>query len=346
MKAAILTKQNAPLVVDDVRHIPFALDYGQVLVKILSTTICGAQVNEITGAKGEDRFLPHLLGHEGCGEVVLCGLGVTRVQIGDRVVLHWRKGVGIEALPPRYAWGEYTVGAGPVATFGETAIVSENRLTPIGKDIPPSVASLMGCAITTGLGLINNEAHLKIGQSIAVAGVGGVGMNVIQGAAMVSANPIVAIDRITTKFGIARLLGATHTIDTSCQNMKVELCKLFGKVGVDVFVDCTGVPSIIDEGLSCVASGGKMILVAQPAIGFPVTFTNFRQNYCGKTILDSQGGMTNPNIDIPRYLALYREDKLQLDNLISHSFPISRINEAVELVKSGIALRVALEING
>ena len=169
MKVAILEKLNAPLVVDAV-ELPEKLDYGQVLVNVQCSTICGKQVGEVEGRYGEDKYLPHMLGHEGCGEVLEIGPAVTTVKKGDQVVMHWRKGAGINAAPPKYPWGDRVVGAGPVATFGTMSIVSENRLTPTGVKVQPWVASLMGCAVTTALGLINNEAKLKIGQSIAVAG--------------------------------------------------------------------------------------------------------------------------------------------------------------------------------
>src|SRR5262249_32148541 len=159
---------------------------GQVLVKIQQSGICGAQLGEIAGVKGPDKFLPHLLGHEGGGVVEDVGPGVSHVKKGDHVVLHWRKGVGIQAKPSNYRWMERVVNAGWVTTFSEYTVASENRVTPIPKDIPFDIASLMGCAVTTALGLINNDAQVKIGQSVAVLGCGGVGLNMVQGAALVS----------------------------------------------------------------------------------------------------------------------------------------------------------------
>ena len=190
-KAAILTELNKPLVIDEL-DIP-VLDVGQVLVKVHASGICGAQIGEISGAKGLDKWLPHLLGHEGGAEVLETGLGVTQVKPGDHVVMHWRKGQGIEAKPPRYKWGwmppNGSVGGGWVTTFNEMAVVSENRLTPIPKDISFDVAALMGCAVTTALGMVNNEAKIMIGESVAVAGAGGVGLNVIQAAFLAGAVP-------------------------------------------------------------------------------------------------------------------------------------------------------------
>lgn len=343
MKAAILEKVNSPLIVDDIQ-LPDKLECGQVLVRVECSTICGAQIGEITGAKGEDKYLPHLLGHEGGGVVSHIGPGVTHVKQGDKVVMHWRKGIGIEANPPKYKWRDGIVGGGWITTFNEYAVVSENRLTKIDNDVPSEIASLMGCAVTTALGLINNEAKLKIGQSIAVIGCGGVGLNIIQGASMVGGNPIIAIDRLPSKLVMASSFGATHVIDVKGGWGRI-LQTIVGRKGVDIMVDCTGDLSMISGGYGLIASGGKMILVGQPVQGNPLILPSMLQHYKGKTLMDSQGGLTNPTIDIPKYLRLYKQGKLSLDSLITDSFPLDQINEAVELVKSGTSGRVLLNIN-
>ena len=127
-----------------------------------------------------------------------------------------------------------------MTTFNTAAIISENRLTPIPHDIPFEIAALMGCAVTTALGLINNLAQLKIGQSLAVFGCGGVGLNVVQGAAMVAADPIIAIDIYDHKLALAREFGATHVINSTKCDVREEVRKLVGAAGVDVFVENTG----------------------------------------------------------------------------------------------------------
>src|SRR5215468_6260340 len=143
-KAAILARSRAPLVVDEIA-LPDELGVGQVLVKVFCTTICGAQLNEIEATKGPDKFLPHLLGHEGGGVVLKIGPGVQHIKEGDHVVLHWRKGQGIHCKPPKYSWDGRVVNSGWVTTFNEAALISENRLTPIPKSVPFDVAALMGC---------------------------------------------------------------------------------------------------------------------------------------------------------------------------------------------------------
>jgi Zn-dependent alcohol dehydrogenase len=336
MKAAILEKLNTPLIVDDISpDWDKGLGVGQVFVKVMYSGICGAQIGEIAGAKGEDRYLPHLMGHEGGGIVMDVGQGVTHVKSGDHVVLHWRKGAGIEAKPPTYKRGNGTVGGGWVTTFNEYAIISENRLTPIDKDIPLDVAALMGCAVTTALGLINNEAQLKIGLSIMVIGCGGVGLNIIQGAVLVGAGDIIAVDINPAKLDMAARFGATHIHCDIKNNLSP----------VDVVVDCTGIPECIELGYNQLSTGGKMVLVGQPRHDQKLTINAMRRHYCGQSLFDSQGGLTNPTIDIPRYLKLYKSGKLKLDELITHRYPLEQVNEALDMVRSGEAGRVVLEMN-
>src|SRR5262245_15763413 len=193
MKAAVLVELNKPLVMADL-DLPGPLSFGQVLVKIHYSGICGAQINEIEGAKGPDKFLPHLLGHEGSATVVAVGPGVKTVKPGDHVVMHWRPSAGLQAETPHYEWDGRKVNAGWVTTFNDEAIVSENRVTPIPADFDLRIAPLFGCAVTTAMGVVNRDAKVEVGQSVVVFGIGGVGVNIVQAAAMVSANPIVAID--------------------------------------------------------------------------------------------------------------------------------------------------------
>lgn len=359
-KVAFLEKLNHPLAIDYV-NLP-AIGVGQVLVKVFKSSICGAQIGEIEGAKGEDKFLPHLLGHEGGGIVKEIGLGVKNVKVDDHVVMHWRPGVGIQSSFPVYYILDKKIGGGLVTTFNEYSVVSENRLTKIDDSIPFDVAALMGCSITTGLGLINNEAQLKIGQSIVVLGCGNVGSSVIIGASMVSANPIIAVDIYQEKLDLAGKLGADHLIkfktnshtdpndnkhifDFDFDTLLEQILDLTGG-GADVVVECSGTSSMIDIGYCMTAPGGRMILVGQTDWYKDVLFHQFRRHYTGKIILDSQGGLTNPTKDIPRYCNLFREGKLNILPLITHRFfDLEHINEALTGVKTGKTGKVMLEIS-
>ena len=345
MKAAILHRLRAPLVVDNLQ-LPDKLDFGQVLVEVHASGVCGAQLREIDGARGEDPFLPHLLGHEGGGIVAKTGPGVTCVEKGDHVVMHWRTGNGIDAPFPKYRWGSRKgkwVGGGKVTTFNEYAVVSENRVTAIKKDVPFEIAALMGCSTTTAMGLINNEAVLKIGQSIAIAGCGGVGLSVIQAAQMVSAYPIIAIDITPEKLDMARDFGATHCL--GLMDLKERIYHIVGSRGVDVFVECVGSVDLIEKGYSVTAPGGKTILVGQPHHRENLIIKAVDSLYQGKTLIDSQGGRTNPTEDIPRYVNLFRHGHLKLEHLLTHSFPLDEVNEAVRIAREGKAGRCMLLMN-
>ena len=206
MKAAILVESKKPLLIENI-DLPTKLEFGQVLVKISYSGICGSQINEIDAAKEPDKYLPHLLGHEGSGIVEKIGEGVTTVKNGDHVVLHWRKSSGVESVPPKYLWNGKKLNAGKITTFNEKAIVSENRLTVIPSNFDMRLAPLFGCAVTSGFGIVNNDAKIKIGQSVLIFGVGGIGLNVAQASSMVSAYPIVGVDIHKHKIDMGKKFG-------------------------------------------------------------------------------------------------------------------------------------------
>src|SRR5207247_3792522 len=234
MRAAILTELDAPLVVADL-EMPDSLSFGQVLVKVHYSGICGAQINEIEGAKGSDKFLPHLLGHEGSATVLHGGPGVRSVKKGNRVVMHWRQGAGLQSETPTYRWNGTRVNAGWVTTFNDCAIVSENRVTAIPDDVDLRLAPLFGCAVTTAMGVVNRDAAVQIGQSVVVFGVGGVGVNIVQSAAMVSAHPVVAVDIVDSKLDWARKFGATHAFNSkTTADVAQSIRAVVGAAGADV----------------------------------------------------------------------------------------------------------------
>lgn len=336
MKAAVLVEQNSPLRIVDV-DIP-DLDFGQVLVKVEYSGICGKQLEEISGKRGPDPFLPHLLGHEGSGVVVETGPGVTKVQAGDHVVLHWMKGSGIDSLPPRFDWQGSQVSAGWVTTFSEYTIVSENRLTAIEKNIPMDIASLLGCAVTTGLGIVFNNAGLMPGQSIAVFGVGGVGLNVVQGAKLVNAYPIVAFDVYQNKLDQALEFGATHAVNVANQDALSVITELSDGKGFDAVVDTTGNNETRQTAYHVTSNLGKTIYAGVPNLDDRITIDSFPLHF-GRRIVGSHGGDTRPDTDIPRYLTLYKLGILKLAEQISHRVALRELNEAVGLVRNGEALR-------
>lgn len=333
MKAAILVEQSKPLVVDEV-ELPSTLEVGQVLVKVHFSGICGSQLGEIDGAKGKDKFLPHLLGHEASATVVEIGPGVKHVKQGDRVVLHWRKGLGIEGAPPVYRWRGEKLNAGWIATFNEYAIVAENRMTPIPIDSDLEVAALFGCAVTTGFGVVENNAKVRIGESVVVFGAGGVGLNIVQAAVLVGAYPVIAIDLFDNRLELAKEMGATHLINASIKDARVEIENIVGTQGLDVFIDNTGQPAIIEMGYTITKPQGRVTLVGVPRKGNNINVYSLPLHF-GKELAGSHGGEAIPNEDIPRYQKLFSAGRIKLRELLTEHHSLENINVAIENIRSG-----------
>lgn len=328
MKAAILTQLGDPLVVVAL-ELP-ALVVGQVLVRVKYAAICGAQLNEIDGAKGPDKYLPHLLGHEGVGTVEAVGPGVTTKNVGDRVILHWRPSEGIAARGSAYDWNGTAVNAGPMACFAEQCIVSENRLTLLPDGVDEKVAPLFGCALTTAYGVVTRDADIKPGQSVLVFGCGGVGLAIVQMAALVSAHPITVSDPVDAKMAQALERGATFVGPPFVNDY-------------DVVIDTTGRSDVIACAYKLTKPQGRTILVGVPKHDDPITIHSLPLHF-GKVLTGSEGGSSRPHEDIPRLAALVRAGKLNLDGLVTHEYPLERINDAIALVRSGEAGRVLLRM--
>ena len=337
----MLVELNQPLVVTEVK-LPEELSCGQVLVKVNYSGICGAQINEIEGAKGPDKFLPHLLGHEGSGIVLEAGPGVKTVKESDHVVLHWRPSDGIQSETPSYEWNGRKVNAGWVTTFNEYAVVSENRLTVIPENFDMTIAPLFGCAVTTAMGVVNNDAHVKIGQSVVIFGVGGAGLNIVQAANMASAHPIIGIDLRDHKLEMAQRFGATHCFNSNkTSDLNGEILKIVGEAGADVVVETTGIARVIEQAYELTHPDGKTILVGVPTIGDNVSIYTLPLHF-KKVLTGSHGGSAEPHIEIPRYIRLIEAGKMTLDGIITHEFRIDQTNEAIEMVRSGKAGRVII----
>ena len=174
-KSAVLAKINSNLLIKKIK-VPDKLENGQVLVKLINSFICGAQINEISGIKGYDKYLPHMLGHEGYGKIVAIGKGVKKIKVGQSVVLHWRKSFGLEGKSPFFKSDIGRINCGPVTTFSEYSIVSENRVTKV--NIPKKInkiAPLFGCALSTSYGIVFKEAKIKKDDKVLISGCGGLG---------------------------------------------------------------------------------------------------------------------------------------------------------------------------
>ena len=332
-EAAILVAQHQPLLVETI-ELPAQLEVGQVLVAVQVSGICGSQLGEIDGVKGPDRYLPHLMGHEGFARVLEIGPGVKYVQPGDAVVLHWRPGAGIQADPPKYRWRGQPLNAGWVTTFNRHAVVSENRCTKVPADTDPEEAALFGCAITTGFGVVENNAKLKMGEAVVVFGAGGVGLNIIQAAALVSATPIIAVDLHDSRLELARELGASHAINSALGDAEDLIQEALTGQPLDVFIDNTGVPALIELGYRLTHSQGRVILVGVPRLDNNVNLYSLPLHF-GKVLSGSHGGECRPDRDIPRYLRLLEQRSFQLDRFVSARFPLEEINAGIAAMRSG-----------
>ena len=341
--AAILVEQNTDLTVDNIM-LPESLDFGQVLVEVHYSGICGSQIGEIMGVKGKDPYLPHLLGHEGSGVVLETGPNVNAVSEGDKVVMHWRPGKGIQSTPPKYHWNGREVNAGYVTTFNQYAVVSENRLTSINDDVDLQIATLFGCAVTTGLGVINNDAKLKIGESIVVFGAGGIGLSVIQGALLSGAYPIIAIDLHDEKLNIAKKFGATHTINSGTHSVTTKLEKILGLAKPDVVVDNTGITDVINQAYNITSASGRTVLVGVPRKGQNASIDTLPLHF-KKQLIGSEGGDCRPEIDIPNYMRLHKNNILNLEGMITAHYSLDNINLAIKDMREGsVAGRVVVSM--
>ena len=343
MKAAILAESKNPLIVADI-NLPEKLDVGQVLVKLHYSGICGAQINEIDAVKGPDKFLPHLLGHEGSGVVQRIGPGVTTVNEGDHVVLHWRPSKGIQSPAPKYNWDGKQVNAGWVTAFNEQAVISENRLTVIPADFDMRVAPLFGCAVTTAFGVVNNDAKIKVGQSVVIFGIGGVGLNLAQAASMVSAHPIIGVDLLQHKLEMGKKFGLTHTVVGGQENVNNTIRDIVGAQGADVVIETTGNSRVIEQAYELTHPDGKTILVGVPNKGDNISIYSLPLHF-NKVLTGSHGGDSVPDLEIPRYIRLIQSDKMTLEGFITHEFALEEINDALDLFRSGEAGRIIINMN-
>jgi S-(hydroxymethyl)glutathione dehydrogenase/alcohol dehydrogenase len=330
--AAILVEQNHPLVLDEVEIPP--LSYGQVLVQVHVSRICGSQLGEIDGVKGPDRFLPHLLGHEGGGIVMEVGPEVRHVKAGDRVVLHWRPGRGIEARAPIYGWNGKKASAGWVTTFNEYAVISENRLTVVPPGTDFEICALMADTLTTGFGVICHDAKVKIGESVVIIGCGGIGLGVVLGARLAGANPIIAVDIQNHKLQKACAYGATHAINSTQTDFTAETLRILEGAAPDVVIDGTASPAVLEKAYSLTSKTGRCVIFGVMHFEKKLSINTLPLHF-GRVLTGSHGGGSQPAEDIPRYLRLLRDGVYDVKGFVSHRIALKDINDGIAKMRSG-----------
>jgi len=266
--------------------------------------------------------------------VLAIGPGVKHVNPGQTVVAHWRPGKGIEANTPKYNWNGQVVNSGWITTFNKYAVISENRLTPISAQADLKTAALYGCAVTTGLGTIENKARVRFGDAVVVFGAGGIGLNLIQGASLAGAAQIIAVDLYDRRLELAKELGATDVINGAHEDAFKAITSALNGGTADLFIDNTGKPEVIAKGYQAIKPTGQVVLVGVPKIGEEAHIYTLDLHF-GKSMTGTTGGEAQPTLDIPRYMRLFERRRISLAPLITEVAPLQKVNQLIEGMRSG-----------
>jgi Zn-dependent alcohol dehydrogenase len=354
MKAAVCREFGKPLVIEEVSLADAGP--GEVKVKLAATAICHSDISYADGAWGGD--LPAVYGHECSGVVESVGLGVTTVKPGDAVVVTLIRSCGhchgcVRGMPvtcstqfPLDAKSPITDKSGKplvqsmrTGGFAEQVLVHESQCVAIPGSVPMTSASLLACGVITGFGAVTNTARVPAGSHVVVIGTGGVGLNSIQGARVCGARTVIAVDIADNKLEAAKGFGATHGINSSKENVLERVMQLTESRGADYVFVTVGAKGAFDSSYALLAKGGSTVLVGMPASGVmseidPGTMAAYSQN-----VLGSKMGSARVQVDIPNLVDLYQQKRVKLDELITKTYPLEQINEAIAAVKRGEALR-------
>jgi len=343
MKAAVLFNTGEPLQIIDNIKVP-ALTKGQVHVRMVYSGLCHSQVMEVKGGRGEDKYLPHLLGHEGVGIVESIGEGVTKVGPGDKVIIGWIKGEGLDATGGKYPHKDYLINSGSATTLTDQTIVAENRLVKLPSGFPEKLAILLGCALPTGLGLVLNELKPEKHKTIAIFGLGGIGMSALLAAKLSSPTTLIAIDVNEDKLALAKQFGATHCINSSTCDPVQEVYRLTEQKGVDYSLEAGGTTITIEQAFESVRdSGGQCIFASHPSNELKIQLEP-HAFHRGKSIRGSWGGGSQPDKDIPIFADMYFKGDLNLEPLLSKEYPLNDINEAIDDLENKKIVRALIII--
>lgn len=343
IRAAVLHELNTPLVIENLMFIE-PLAKGQVMVNLSYSGVCHSQLMEARGKRGDDPYLPHLLGHEGSGTVLAVGDGVSKVKPGDSVILGWIKGLGMDVSGPKYKIGNQVINAGAVTTFATHTIVSENRCVKVPDGIPMDLAVLFGCAILTGSGIVCNQVKPAAGSTVAVIGLGGIGLSALMALALFECDNVIAIDIEDSKLELARECGANHVINSSKDNVVHEILRLTDGKGVDYAIEASGSARSIETAFASVKKfGGLCVFASHPPTGEKICLDP-HDLISGKRIEGSWGGSCSPDSDIPKFAELYRSGKLPLQKLIGKRYKLEDINQALDDLELRKITRALIEI--
>ncbi|MBN8714890.1 MAG: S-(hydroxymethyl)glutathione dehydrogenase/class III alcohol dehydrogenase [Xanthomonadales bacterium] len=362
-RAAVAWAAGQPLSIEEVEVAgPKA---GEVLVRIVATGVCHTDAFTLSGDDPEGQF-PVILGHEGGGIVEEVGAGVTTVKPGDHVIPlytpecgeceYCRSGKTNLCQKIRVTQGQglmpdgtsrFSLGGKPLlhymgtSTFSEYTVLPEIAVAKINPAAPLDKVCLLGCGITTGIGAVLNTAKVEAGATVAVFGLGGIGLSVIQGAVMAKASRIIAVDRNPEKFVMARALGATDCVnsadypDTPIQQVLVELTN----GGVDYSFECVGNVELMRSALECCHKGwGESTIIGVAGAGQEIRTRPF-QLVTGRVWRGSAFGGVKGRSQLPGYVERYLAGEIRIDEMVSKVLPLERINEAFELMHAGKTIR-------
>lgn len=342
-EAAVLFKSHNPLQVVKI-DLPETLLPGQVLVKLITSGICGAQINEIDAVKGRDKFLPHLLGHEGYAKVIEVGSGVSKLSPMDEVIMHWRPSAGINATPAKYNFQGKQINAGWVTTFNRYAIVSENRLTKLdATGFDKYSLPLLGCALTTAFGVLENDARLSPRDYVLIFGFGGVGVSLAIFAKYMRAQKIVVVDIDPEKESLAKSIGVDKFIlFKEKRQVAKDVLDYFEDELPTVALETSGKSSCIELSYELSSDKARVILVGVPNLSDKAAIYTLPLHF-GKVLTGSKGGDSIPDRDIPFILKLVKSGEIDISSLPVVVLPFEQINEGIKLIRSGVKGRVVLD---
>jgi S-(hydroxymethyl)glutathione dehydrogenase/alcohol dehydrogenase len=354
LKAAVCYECGKPLVVEEVDIDP--PKKGEVKVRIAATAVCHSDIHVLRGDLPIP--LPVVAGHESSGYIEEVGEGVTSVKQGDPVVASLLISCGkcfycttgrphlCEAVWPRNTetpfrnkQGQGLTQMTKIGSFAEYTIVDESQVVKIPEDMPLDRAALLACGVITGFGAVVNRAKVEVGSSCVIIGIGGVGLNSVQGAAISGAYPVIAVDISDSKMEAAKTFGATHTVNASSDDAVKTVIQLTGGRGADYVFITVGSAAACLQGFSMAGSCGMTVMVGLPKMGDKVTFVPIEFIMREKVLTGSYMGTTNLHVEIPKLISLYQAGILKLDELITGRYPLEQINEAIESVERGEALR-------
>ena len=353
-KAAVLYEFNTPLVTEEVDV--EAPQQGEVMVKVAASGVCYSNYHAI---KGHWPWYPcpMILGDEGTGTIAEVGSGVTAVKAGDPVVLSWvphcrncfycNRGQlhlceNATSTSRFRKNGNLINNFSNVSSFAEYTVVPESGVIPIRSDVSLDKAALVGCAVPTGWGAVVNTAKVEPGASVAIIGLGGVGLSAVMGAVTVNAEKIIGVDIVGTKLEMSKDFGVTHTINSSTEDMVESLKYLTDGRGPDYAFDTIGLPQVTAKAFEAIRPGGTVVTVGMNADWAEVTLS-FPLIYGERKLLGCAYGSISPPVDIPRIIDLYMAGKLDLDKLITKRFPLEKINDAFDAMIKGEVARTVVE---